>query len=74
MDYDLGEKFEHYRQIPSLSAVLYVWQDRRQVELRERANDDWSASIMGPGTSAAISSLGVSIDVNALYADAGALS
>jgi hypothetical protein len=29
---------------------------------------------MGPGTSAAISSLGVSIDVNALYADAGALS
>ena len=42
IDYDLGEKFEHYRQIPSLKAVVYVWQDRRQIEIRERTpNDEW---------------------------------
>ena len=35
IDYDLGEKFDHYRQIPSLKAVVHVWQDRRQIEIRE---------------------------------------
>ena len=42
MDYDLGEKFEHYRQIPSLTAVIYVWQDRRRIEIRERAASAWT--------------------------------
>src|SRR5262249_60949603 len=43
MEYDLGEKFDHYQQIPSLTAVLYVWRDRRQVELREREYGAWEA-------------------------------
>jgi len=72
MDYDLGEKFEHYRQIPSLAAVVYVSQDRRQIEVRENAAGTWKMSIAGPGETATISSLGLRLDVDAVYDDAGA--
>src|SRR5262245_21615888 len=72
MDYDLGEKFEHYRQIPSLAAAIYVWQEKRQIEIRENANGTWQASVVGPEGTATVSSLGVSVAVAALYADAGA--
>jgi Uma2 family endonuclease len=72
MDYDLGEKFEHYRRIPSLTAVLYVWQDRPQVELRERADTDWKATPAAAGESISIRSLGFRLEVDALYTDAGA--
>jgi len=71
-DYDLGEKFEHYQQIPSLAAVIYVWQDRRQIEVREKAGTAWRASTFASGATAAVSSLGIDIAVDALYADAGA--
>jgi len=71
MEYDLGEKFDHYRHIPSLGAVVYVWQDRRQVEMRERTNGDWKATTFGAGGTASISSIGCGLDVDALYEDAG---
>ena len=73
IDYDLGEKFDHYRQIPSLRAVIYVWQDRRQIEIRERtANGEWHSNIGGVATTLPIEDLRVAIDVDALYTDAGA--
>jgi Uma2 family endonuclease len=71
-DYDLGEEFEHYQQIPSLAAVLYVWQDRRQIEVRMKTNDTWKTSTVGPGATATVSSLAIDLAVDALYADAGA--
>ena len=33
--YDRGEKFDHYCRIPSLKAVVYVWQDRKQIEVAD---------------------------------------
>jgi Uma2 family endonuclease len=74
IDYDLGEKFEHYRQIPSLRAVVYVWQDRRQIEVRERTTEgDWvPGSIAGSGQTATVAALRSAFGVDALYADAGA--
>jgi Uma2 family endonuclease len=72
MDYDLGEKFVHYRQIPSLAAVVYVFQDRRLIEIRDRSAGGWKSSSAGAGTTATVAALGVTIDVDALYADAGA--
>ena len=72
-DYDLGEKFEHYRQIPSLSAVVYLWQDRRQVEVRQRsAGGAWQTRTAGAGASLPLESLGCLLDVDAIYARAGA--
>ncbi|HEX3903893.1 MAG TPA: Uma2 family endonuclease [Polyangia bacterium] len=73
IDYDLSEKFDHYRRIPSLKAVVYVWQDRRQIEIRARgALDDWRVEIAGSGAIARLEPLGCALDVDALYTDAGA--
>ena len=73
IDYDLGEKFDHYRQIPSLQAVIYVWQDRRQIEIRERpGNGVWRSNIGDVGTTLAMETIRVTVDVDALYTDAGA--
>jgi Uma2 family endonuclease len=74
IDYDLGEKFEHYRQIPSLEAVIYVWQDRRQIDVRGRAEPGtWRAATTGQaGGVARVEALRCEIDLDALYVDAGA--
>ena len=73
IDYDLGEKFEQYKQIPSLRAVIYVWQDRRQIEIRERATDgSWRVRSTAQAEEARIDALNCRIDAEALYADAGA--
>jgi len=71
IDYDLGEKFEHYRKIPSLKAVVYVWQDRRQIEVRARTVDVWRTETFGSGSVAKIEALVATLDVDALYARAG---
>ena len=71
MDYDVGEKFDHYRQIPSLKAVLYVSQDKRQLEIRERTDDEWKATQASTGGNVSTASIGCRLDVDALYADAG---
>jgi Uma2 family endonuclease len=74
IDYDLGEKFEHYRQIPSLQAVVYVWQDRSQIEVRERSGTGtWRAqTTSGPRGVASVNALRCNIDLGALYLEAGA--
>ena len=72
MEYDLGEKFEHYRRIPSLAAAVFLWQDRRQIEVRERTGGAWNAAVVGPGGAAAVAAVAVDLEVDALYADAGA--
>ncbi|HEY4394240.1 MAG TPA: Uma2 family endonuclease [Polyangia bacterium] len=71
IDYDLGEKFEHYRQIPSLKAVVYVWQDHRQIEVRARTGDVWRNETFGPGAVTVIEALACTLDVDALYNRAG---
>ena len=44
--YDQGQKFEWYRQLPSLLDYLLVWQDRVQLELRTRQPDGtWAAAV-----------------------------
>src|SRR5665213_417550 len=74
IDYDLREKFEHYRQIPSLKTVIYVWQDRRQIEVRQRpAAGAWPAeTTSGPHGIARLEALQSEIDLDALYTEAGA--
>lgn len=71
IDYDLGEKFEHYRRIPSLMAVVYIWQDRRQIEVRARtAEGDWRIVQVGAAATAQVGAM-AALDIDALYAAAG---
>lgn len=72
IDYDLGEKFEHYAQIPSLRAVVYVWQDRRRIEVRQReADGSWQQQSEQAGI-ISVAALECRLDVDSIYADAGA--
>lgn len=70
IDYDLGEKCAQYKQVPSVRAMIYIWQDRRQIELRERTTDGWRAQVFGQGQTASIESFPCRIDLDALYAGA----
>jgi Uma2 family endonuclease len=70
--YDLGKKFDHYVQIPSLQAVLYVWQDQPRIEVRERTGDAWRTTVAEAAGTAVVTGLECRLDLQALYADAGA--
>jgi Uma2 family endonuclease len=70
-EYDRGEKFEHYKKIPSLRQYVPVAHDRREIEVWTRGADDtWTQSIFGPGKVASLSSIEASLDVDAAYNDA----
>jgi Uma2 family endonuclease len=70
--FDLRDKFEHYRLIPSLRAVVYVWQDQPRLEVRERAGEAWRTTVAEVHGTLLIEALDVRLDVDRLYADAGA--
>ncbi|MDB4940967.1 MAG: uncharacterized protein JWP97_501 [Labilithrix sp.] len=68
--YDRGEKLGHYQRIASLEEVVFVADDRREVELvRRQADGVWARSIVGAGAPASIESLGLSLNVDDIYAD-----
>ncbi|HEY7375387.1 MAG TPA: Uma2 family endonuclease [Polyangia bacterium] len=70
-DYDLGEKFEHYRKIPSLQAVLYVWQTETRIESRTRGADgSWASRESRAGGTVAIDAIGCALTVDDVYRDA----
>lgn len=67
--YDRGEKFELYRQLPSLQAYLLVAHDRHCLDLFERTDDGWRFTSAHAGETLHVGSLGVTLDVDALYRD-----
>jgi Uma2 family endonuclease len=67
--YDRGEKWSHYRKIPSLQAYLLVDQIRPRVEIFERATDDaFLHRIADAGQKLHIQALGCDLEIDALYA------
>ncbi len=71
-DYDRGEKREHYQQIPSLREVVFVAHDQRRVEVYRRGPNGWSRDQAGPVESVVLDSISCRLDVDTLYARAGA--
>jgi len=70
-DYDLGEKFEHYRKIPTLQAVLYVWQTEARIESRTRRPDGaWESHASRAGDTVAIDAIKCALAVDDVYRDA----
>lgn len=66
--YDRGDKLSHYKQIPSLQAVLIVSHRRRQVTIVERSTDGWDHRDVRGGELVAVESIGLSMSVDELYA------
>ena len=67
-DYDRGEKFAHYKRIPSLRQYVLVSPDERRVEVWTRAADGaWTSVVSGDGDKADLGSIGARLDVRELY-------
>ena len=68
--WDRGERFSHYRRIPSLSEYLLVAGDEPRLELFRRSpSGHWEFREAGPGATLELISIGVTLDVDAIYRD-----
>jgi Uma2 family endonuclease len=67
--YDRGKKFERYRRLPSLQAYVLVTQTDPQIEVYQRQGARWALTEAHAGDSVTIDTLGVTLDVDAMYAN-----
>lgn len=67
---DRGEKFAHYRRIPSLREYVLVSQRAQRIEVFHRAaGGSWTLSEAGPGEALRLESVDVVLSVDSVYAD-----
>jgi Uma2 family endonuclease len=69
-DYDRGEKLEHYRRIPSLTCVLLVDGEGRQVEAWTRSVSGWEQARFAEGEHVVIDAIGCTLPVDEVLAAA----
>jgi len=67
-DYDRGEKLNHYKQCPSLRAVLFVSHRRAQVTLLSRSGAGWDTCEYRSGQRVEVAALALAFSVDELYA------
>ena len=68
--YDRGAKAAHYRRIPSLREYVLVSQAEPRIEVHRRSESGrWEILEARPGESIELTSLGISLDVAAVYAN-----
>jgi Uma2 family endonuclease len=67
-DYDRGEKLSHYKQCPSLAAVLFVSHRRPEVTVISRTTTGWEERISRAGEVFALNEPSLTISVDELYA------
>jgi Uma2 family endonuclease len=66
-DYDRGEKLSHYKQCPSVAAVLIVSHRRLQVTVFERVGATWEQREVRAGESVVVRQPALSFTVDELY-------
>lgn len=71
MDYDRGEKLQHYRQVPSLQTIVFVWHTQRRMEVWSRDEAGaWVVSAAASGERAQLPGVSGSLVVDDVYRDA----
>jgi Uma2 family endonuclease len=65
-DYDRGEKLSHYKQIPSLQAVVIVSHAQRRITVVSRAVD-WETREYRPGEDVTVPGVDVTLSVDDFY-------
>lgn len=69
--YDRGEKFAHYRCIPSLLEYVLVSQRRPRIEVFRRNEDgSWTLYVAGASASVKLTSIGCTLSVDDIYTNA----
>lgn len=68
-DYDRGDKFDHYKHIPSLRHYVLVSQRERRIDVfaHGAGDDDWTCVTSVEGGVAEIASIGATLAVTELY-------
>lgn len=67
-DFDLGQKFEDYQQIPDLEEYVLIEQDQQQVECRRRRPDNtWETVIYREGDRLTLQSINLTFPIEQLY-------
>jgi Uma2 family endonuclease len=70
VDYDRGEKVEHYKRIPSLREIVLVDHRERVVEVvRREEHGQWTRHETRAGAAARLVSLGCELPVDEVYRD-----
>lgn len=67
-DYDRGEKLGHYKQLPSLKAVIFVSHHRPQVTVVERAPEGWQQREYRADETVILEKPGLEFAIDELYA------
>jgi Uma2 family endonuclease len=66
---DRGEKFAHYRRLPSLQEYVLVSQRATRIEVYRRHGDRWIFAEAGAGENLRIESIDVAVSVDEVYRD-----
>jgi Uma2 family endonuclease len=67
-EYDRGDKFEHYKRIPSLRQVVLVSHREREIEVWTRGDGDtWTRVVSRDGAQANLGAISAQLDVRELY-------
>lgn len=66
-DYDRGEKLSHYKQIPSLCAVLIFSHQQRRVTISFRDGAQWATREFRSQESFAVPGIDITLEVDAVY-------
>jgi len=66
-DYDRGEKLVHYKQAPSIAAVVLLSHRERKIEVWTRQGPAWNVAVHESGDVASLSSIDCRLDVDAVY-------
>jgi Uma2 family endonuclease len=67
-DYDRGEKLSHYKQCPSVAAIMIVSHRRAQITLIERAGASWEQREVRSGEDVVLRQPALGFPVDELYA------
>lgn len=65
--YDRGEKFEHYKRIPTFQEYVLVSQNEPGIEVWRRRGDSWTRQGAQAGDRVTLQSIGCELDVDEIY-------
>ncbi|MEW5742174.1 MAG: Uma2 family endonuclease [Myxococcota bacterium] len=66
-DYDRGDKLSHYKQLPSLRAVLIISHRTRAITVIERSGAGWSERVARSGEAVTLAEPRVTLSVDDVY-------
>ncbi len=68
-EYDRGDKLEAYKLLPSVREIVHVAHAESRIDVHRRTGDAWSVASFRSGQTAALESIGCTLDVADVFRD-----